>query len=78
MDEAGAHSAMLDWRLLTRAKASVYFAASSFAEEAAVASDSFTASIGLWAGPDRIAWNKSHKFARDVITYPQRLHQRLR
>jgi len=78
MDEAGAHSALLDWRLLTRAKASVYFAASSFAEEAAVASDGFSASIGLRAGPERIAWNKSRHFGRNAITYPKRLRNRRR
>ena len=78
MDEAGAHSALLDWRLLTRAKASVYFAASSFAEEAAVASGCFSASIGLRAGPERIAWNKSRQFGRNAITYPQRLRNRRR
>jgi hypothetical protein len=78
MDEGGAHSALLDWRVLTRARASVYFAASSFAEEAAVASDGFSASIGLRAGSERIAWNRSRKFGRDAITYPQRLRNRRR
>lgn len=76
MDEAGAHSALLDWRLLTRAKASVYFASSSFAEEAAVASDGFNASISLLAGPERIVWNKSLQFGQSAITYPQRLRNR--
>ena len=78
MDESGAHGAMLDWRLLTRAKSSVYFASSSFAEEAAVASGAYSGSLGLRAGPERIAWNKTRKFAQDVITYPQRLRKRLR
>lgn len=78
MDVAGAHGAMLDWRLLTRAQASVYFASSSFAEEAAVASGAYSRSIGLRAGPERIVWNKSRKLARDAITYPRRLLERLR
>ena len=78
MEEAGAHSALLDWRVLTRARASVYFAASSFAEEAAVASGGFSASIGLRAGPERVAWNKSRKFGHDAVTYPQRLRNRRR
>ena len=74
-DEAGAYTAMVDWRLLTRAKASVYFAASSFAEEAVVASGGFSASSGLRAGPERIAWNRCRKFVRDGLTYPRRLRR---
>lgn len=71
-DPRSAWGALVDWRILTRSAGIVYFAASSFAEEAAVASGHFDVSIGLRAGRTRRAWMSSRQWAVAVLIYPQR------
>ena len=71
-DPRSAHGALVDWRILTRAQAIVYFAASSFAEEAAVASGRFDASVGLAASATRTAWVRADQYAEAARTYPRR------
>jgi hypothetical protein len=71
-DPRSARGALVDWRILTQSRAMVYFAASSFAEEAAVASGSFDKGVGLTAGPSRRVWMEGQQLARAAATYPRR------
>lgn len=71
-DPRSAVGALVDWRILTRSEAMVYFAASSFAEEAAVAAGAFDASIGLTASRTRTAWKRAGRYADATRTYPRR------
>lgn len=71
-DPRSAVGALVDWRILTRSQAMVYFAASSFAEEAAVASGRFDASTGLTASPTRTAWVRTGQYVEAARTYPRR------
>ena len=66
------HAALVDWRILTRAERLVYFAESTFAEEAAVASLGYELSTPLAANTIRSTLVRAQEFARNVITYPSR------
>ena len=66
------HAALVDWRILTRAERLVYFAESTFAEEAAVASDGYSLSTPLGANAIRSTWVRTQEFARNIVTYPAR------
>ena len=64
-------NALIDWRLLTRAEALVYFAASSFGSEAAVATGQLESSISL-APSERIRHqNKVKELGRALYRYPK-------
>ena len=69
--EAG-RDAMLDWRLLGHATALVYPAASSFGEEAAVATGHVTACIPLTASESRQRVRGIGELGRSALTYPTR------
>ena len=71
-DPVSAVGALIDWRILTRSSAMVYFSASSFAEEAAVASGTFDRSIGMAASPSRAIWVRGREYAVAAATYPTR------
>ena len=64
--------AMLDWRLLGRSSALVYTAASSFGEEAAVATGNFAQCLPLSAASARQRARRSAELGRAVATYPRR------
>jgi hypothetical protein len=65
-------SAMVDWRLLTRSLALIYFAESSFAVEAAVASPGYDLSVALAPSPWRSAAVRGSTLLRAAVTYPHR------
>ncbi len=65
-------AAMVDWRLLTRAAGLVYFAESSFAVEAAVASTGHEHSVALAPSPWRYAAVRGSTLVRAAVTYPRR------
>lgn len=67
-----AFGALVDWRILARSSGMVYFAASSFAEEAAVASGAFDRGVGLGASSSRAAWVRARTYAAAAVTYPAR------
>lgn len=71
-DPRSAQGALIDWRILTRSAGMVYFAASSFAEEAAVASGHVEESIGLTAGPLRRSFMRLRQYAHAAATYRER------
>jgi len=71
-DPRSTRGALVDWRILTRAEAMVYFSASSFAEEAAVASGRFDESVGLSASAMRTAWVRAGQYVDAARTYPRR------
>lgn len=73
-DPRSARGALVDWRILTRSDAMVYFAASSFAEEAAVASGHADVSIGLGASAARQRWMRGRQYGQALVTYPRRHH----
>lgn len=66
------HAALVDWRLLGSAQRLVYFAESSFAEEAAVASGHFEESVALPAQAARSAIVHLGRYATAARTYPRR------
>jgi hypothetical protein len=66
------HAALVDWRILTRAERLVYFSESTFAEEAAVASDGYNSSLPLAANALRSTMVRLQEFTRNVATYPRR------
>lgn len=65
-------AALVDWRLLTHAKAMVYFLESSFAVEAAVAGGTFEKSIALAKSPTRSAYVRGQRYLQAAVTYPKR------
>lgn len=65
-------AALVDWRVLSQAQASVYFAESSFAVEAAVASTGFDVSRALVASSGRAARVRFSQYVKAAITYPRR------
>lgn len=71
-DPVSALGALIDWRILSSSSGMVYFAASSFAEEAAVAAGAFDTSIGLPPARSRREWMRARSFAAAAITYPRR------
>ena len=71
-DPRSALGALIDWRILGGSAAMVYFAASSFAEEAAVASGHVDDSIGLETNKGRAALLAAAQWAKAAATYPQR------
>lgn len=71
-DPRSAWEALVDWRLLSRSRAMVYFAASSFAEEAAVASGNYDVGIGLQASRMRRVWMRARQLTHALATYPRR------
>lgn len=71
-DPLSAFGALIDWRVLTNSAAMVYFASSSFAEEAAVASEAFDRSVGLEASSTRAVLVRARTYARAAVTYPVR------
>lgn len=64
--------ALVDWRALSLAQRSVYFAESSFAVEAAVASDGYEHSFALGASPARAFAVQAGQWGRAALTYPRR------
>jgi hypothetical protein len=71
-DPRSATGALVDWRILTRSAGLVYFAESSFAEEAAVASAGLDVSIGLPASRTQGALARGAEYANGALTYPRR------
>lgn len=71
-DPRSSLEALIDWRVLTLAHSLVYFQASSFAEEAAVAGGSFDRSTALTATASRRAWMKIREYGSAFRSYPQR------
>ena len=69
---AGAHGALIDFLLLARTAGMVYFAESSFGEEAAVASGAFDVSIGLPTSRAVTATAAVRQLATSAVTYPKR------
>ena len=67
-----AHPALIDWRLLGKSQALVYFAESSFAHEAAVATGNFDLCFGLKTNKFSFAWSKMRKGLTAFISYPSR------
>lgn len=64
--------ALVDWRILGAAHRLVYFAESSFGEEAAVASGHFDDSRGLECNRVRSIAVRSASHFRNLVTYPSR------
>lgn len=64
--------AIVDWRILAKAKCFVYFSASSFGYEAAVAGRSFNSSIGLDPSPLVSVGVKLQRVVSNVVTAPKR------
>ena len=64
--------ALVDWRILGAAHRLVYFAESSFGEEAAVASGHFNDSRGLECNRVRSIAVRSASHFRNLVTYPSR------
>jgi hypothetical protein len=71
-DPRSATGALVDWRILTRSVGLVYFAESSFAEEAAVASAGLDVSIGLPASRAQALFARGAEYANAALTYPRR------
>lgn len=71
-DPASVLGAIVDWRLLASSQGVVYFAASSFGEEAAVAAGDTALSIGLPASAARRQTMIVDEYARAALTYPRR------
>lgn len=64
--------ALVDWRLLSLARQSIYFAESTFAVEAAVASGDFDGTYALPEHPVRSIGVRLAALGRSAITYPRR------
>ena len=64
--------ALVDWRLLSLARQSIYFAESTFAVEAAVASGDFDSTYALPEHPVRSIGVRLAALGRSAITYPNR------
>lgn len=71
-DASAAIGALVDWRILGGSQAMVYFAESSFAEEAAVATGNFDTCIGLRASSGRVLQVKAGEYLRALVSYPRR------
>ena len=71
-DASAAIGALIDWRILGGSQAMVYFAESSFAEEAAVATGNFDSSIGLRASSGRVLQVKAGEYVNALVSYPRR------
>lgn len=69
--EAGV-GALVDWIVLGRSRALVYSAASSFGEEAAVATGYSSDCLGLSASAARQRWRGLKAEARSAVSYPTR------
>ena len=67
-----AKMALIDWRILGNSKGVVYFAESSFGEEAAVASGCDRKSIGLSTSVIRTRFVRLGQHFRSTLTYPKR------
>lgn len=65
-------AALVDWRILTRSAGLVYFAESTFAVEAAVASDGCVDSLALPPSPARSLAVRGMTLLRAAATYPRR------
>ena len=65
-------TALVDWRILSSAARVVYFAESSFGEEAAVASGYFNESEGLAPNRVRAQVLRATAHLRNAVTYPSR------
>jgi hypothetical protein len=63
--------ALIDWRILTKAEALVFFAASSFGSEAAVATGHFKKSIALAPSQRIRIWNRVIELGRSLYRYPK-------
>lgn len=71
-ESTSAHAALIDWRILGSSEATVYFASSSFAHEAAVASGNLVACIALQPDPVNALSAKARELGRALVTYPRR------
>lgn len=71
-DPRSMQGALVDWRILGQAAAMVYFAESSFAEEACVAGDGFETSIALQPSPTQTALVRAREYSTAALTYPRR------
>ena len=65
-------AALVDWRVLGAAHRRVYFSASSFGEEAAVASGRFEESIGLQTSHVRAVFAQGTYHVQNALSYPSR------
>jgi len=65
-------AALVDWRILGRSASLVYFAESTFAVEAAVASEGWGGSVALGPHPVRSALVRTGDYGRAALTYPRR------
>jgi hypothetical protein len=72
VDSRTAALALIDWRVLGRSRGVVYFAESSFGEEAAVASGCETWSIALSPSAARARFVSLRKYVNATLTYPKR------
>lgn len=70
-DPRSSLEALIDWRVLSLAHSLVYFRASSFAEEAAVAGGSYDRSTPLTATRSRRAWMRICEYGAALRSYPQ-------
>lgn len=71
-DPTSALGALVDWRILSRSVAMAYFSASSFAEEAAVASGGFDRGVGLAPSMSRALVVRAREYSAAAVTYPRR------
>lgn len=65
-------AALIDWRILGRAERLVYFAESTFAAEAAVASEGWDRSLPLAASPVKAGLVRAQEYWSAAVTYPRR------
>jgi hypothetical protein len=71
-DPRSAHPALIDWRVLGSAQAMVYFAESSFAEEAVVAAGTYDLSCGLSASSTRLRARGVSELISTGMSWPKR------
>jgi hypothetical protein len=71
-DPRSAYPALIDWRVLGSARAMVYFAESSFAEEAVVAAGTYDVSIGLSASGARLRARGVSQLLSTGMSWPKR------
>lgn len=73
-ENQSALDALVDWRILSRTSGMVYFAASSFGEEAAVASGHWSRGVGIPPSKSRSEWVRARGYLKSAWTYPSRHH----
>jgi hypothetical protein len=71
-DPLSAVGAILDWRLLGGAESVIFFAESSFGEEAAVATGNWSRCVGLRSSRFESLVVRFRRFTSALVTYPKR------